>query len=86
MPNGKIFIRESTGTKEFIKAKLSNRFNINFSRKDTFKNYENYDILFSHFGNRAWKDLLFTREIRSKRIVRFYGIDLDFTYRKKILA
>ncbi|MFH1965612.1 MAG: glycosyltransferase [Acidobacteriota bacterium] len=28
-------------------------------------------------------DLLFTREIRSKRIARFYGIDLDFTYRKK---
>ena len=83
LPNGRIFTRESTGPKEFVKAKLSNRFNLNFSIKDNFKNYENYDILFSHFGWRAWMDLLFTRKIRFKRIVRFYGIDLDFTYRKK---
>ena len=83
LPTGKIFTRSNNRPGEFLKAKLSNRFNINFSRDDKFDGYENYDILFSHFGYQAWEDLLFTKNIPLKRIVRFYGIDLDFTYRKK---
>jgi len=79
--SGSVFLRKNDSPLEHMKMKLSNRFNINFSRNDGFASYDHYDILFSHFGYQAWHDLLCTRDARLKRIVRFYGIDLDFTYR-----
>lgn len=83
LPNGKAYIRKMQHPVENIKRKLSNRFNINFTRKDKFNRYADYDILFSHFGYQAWEDLLYLKNSSTKRIVRFYGIDLDFTFRKK---
>ncbi|MFZ5518905.1 MAG: glycosyltransferase family 4 protein [Candidatus Zhuqueibacterota bacterium] len=83
LPSGTVFLRKNDGPLEQLKIKLTNRFNINFSRNDRFSGYHDYDILFSHFGYQAWQDLLCTPNARMKRIVRFYGIDLDFTYRIK---
>lgn len=80
---GQVYVRQPRNAAEAFKIKLNNRFNIGFALRDHFHSYPNYDILFSHFGNRAWDDFLFTRAYSFKRVVRFYGIDLNFTYKLK---
>ena len=86
LPGSRIFVRKDYNLLETIKVKLNNRFNVTTSIKDDFKKYSDYNILFSHFANHAWKDLLYTQKFSLKRIVRFYGIDLDFTFRKRYWA
>lgn len=47
--------------------------------------FETYDVLFSHFGCRAWYDSLYfpRRGGPRRKVVRFYGHDLGVTPRKK---
>ena len=82
LANGRVYTRKH-GITDFIKSKISNAIDVNLKRNDNFNIYDDYDILFSHFGNRAWEDLRYTQDSSFKRIVRFYGIDLDYIYRKR---
>lgn len=41
--------------------------------------FEDYDVLFSHFGNRAWHDYMYIKGLPIKKVVRFYGCDIGLT-------
>lgn len=46
-------------------------------------NFADFDILFSHFGSRAWYDYQRSPSLPVKRVVRFYGYDVGVTPRTK---
>ena len=42
-------------------------------------NFSQYDVIFSHFGYRAWRDLQYVKNEKIKKVVRFYGCDVGYT-------
>lgn len=73
-------------TKNSLLSKIFQRINYGLNRvafisKAPF-DFSNFDILFSHFGYRAWHDLQYAKGLDIKKVVRFYGCDIDYTARQ----
>lgn len=70
-------------TKNSLLSKIFQRVNsrlnqVIFTSKASF-DLSNFDVLFSHFGYRAWQDLQYVKGLDIKKVVRFYGCDLGYT-------
>lgn len=76
--NGEIWIHYPT-----LYERLVNKIAFYFRKPlpINFRNYSfsKYDILFSHFGYRAWHDYQYVQKVAIKKIVRFYGCDIGIT-------
>ena len=76
--NGEVFVQ-----KHDIYSKVAGilycRFGRFMLRPKGLINFKNYDVIFSHFGYRAWHDYLYLRGLPLKKIVRFYGCDVGLT-------
>ena len=70
--------------KDSVLNKFARRFN-NWNNRQFLSlsssvRFEDYYVLFSHFGYRAWHDLMYFKKSNSiKKVVRFYGSDIGVT-------
>ena len=64
---------------EMLSLKFNNFFNQTLLKCKTDINFNEYDIFFSHFGYRAWRDYQFIKGMSFKKVARFYGCDVGVT-------
>ena len=64
---------------EMLSLKFNNFFNQTLLKCKTNINLNDYDVFFSHFGYRAWRDYQFIKGMSFKKVARFYGCDVGVT-------
>jgi colanic acid/amylovoran biosynthesis glycosyltransferase len=76
--NGRVWLHQPT-----VFEKIANRL-CGYCRQRPaiyarMNSFTQYDIIFSHFGYRAWRDYQFVKDTPIKKVVRFYGCDVGVT-------
>jgi len=76
--NGELFLTKNSFFSKIFQGINSRLNQVVFTSKASF-DLSNFDVLFSHFGYRAWHDLQYVKGLDIKKVVRFYGCDIGYT-------
>ena len=75
---GQVFVERPTLYNR-VSGCINNSLGCIVVRRKAPLDFTKYNVLFSHFGYRAWHDSLYLKGFPLKKIVRFYGCDVGLT-------
>lgn len=75
---GEVFV-ENARPYNKVASRVNNSLGRVVFRRKAPLDFLKYDVLFSHFGYRAWHDYMYVKGLPLKKIVRFYGCDIGIT-------